>query len=102
MKRARLVTHSFATIGRYKLRTTFIILGTLIGTAALTLVIAAGGGAKRKMISTVRQLFGASSIMVMSGGTRFMGGPGANAKRLTLDDIAAVAAEVPQIEAWDP
>jgi putative ABC transport system permease protein len=102
MNRARLITHSFAAIARYKLRSVFIILGTLIGTAALTLVIAAGDGAKRKMISTVRQLFGASSIMVMSGGTQFMGGPGANAARLTLDDIEAVAAEVPEIEAWDP
>ncbi len=102
MNRARLVAHSFSAIGRYKLRSTFIILGTLIGTAALTLVIAAGGGAERKMISTVRQLFGASSITVMSGGTQFMGGPGANAARLTLDDIEAVAAEVPQIETWDP
>jgi putative ABC transport system permease protein len=102
MNRTKLVTHSFAAIGRYKLRSTFIILGALIGTAALTLVIAAGAGAKRKMISTIRQLFGTSSIMVMSGGTQFMGGPGANAARLTLDDIEAVAAEVPEIEAWDP
>lgn len=98
----RLITNSFAAIGRYKLRSAFIIAGTLIGTAALTIVIAAGGGVKRKMLSTVRQLFGASSILVMSGGTQFMGGPGANAVRLTLDDIEAVAAEVPQIEAWDP
>ena len=102
MNRSRLIAHSFATVGRYKLRSAFIILGTLIGTAALTLVIAAGTGAKRKMISTVRQLFGASSILVMSGGTQFMGGPTANAARLTLDDIEAVAAEVPEIEAWDP
>jgi len=79
-----------------------MILGTLIGTAALTLVLGAGAGAKRKMLSTVRQLFGASSILVMSGGTQFMGGPTANAARLTLDDIEAVASEVPQIEAWDP
>jgi len=98
----RLITNSFAAIGRYKLRSAFIIVGTLIGTAALTIVIAAGGGVKRKMLSTVRQLFGASSILVMSGGTQFMGGPTANAARLTLDDIEAVAAEVPQIEAWDP
>src|SRR5262249_15425131 len=102
MNRAKLITHSLSAISRYKLRSSFIILGTLIGTAALTLVIAAGDGAKRKMISTMRQLFGASSIMVMSGGTQFMGGPGANAARLTLDDIEAVASEVREIEAWDP
>ncbi len=102
MKRTRLVTHSFAAIRRYKLRSTFIILGALVGTAALTLVIAAGAGVERKMMSTVRQLFGASSILVMSGGTQFMGGPTANAARLTLDDIEAVAAEVPAVEAWDP
>src|SRR5437763_998657 len=102
MNRTRLTAHSIAAVGQYKLRSAFIILGTLIGAAALTLVISAGGGVKRKMLSTVRQLFGASSIMVMSGGTQFMGGPGANAARLTLDDIEAVASEVPEIEAWDP
>lgn len=102
MNRTRLIAHSFSAIARYKLRSTFIVLGTLVGTAALTLVIAAGGGAKRKMLSTVRQLFGASSILLMSGGTQFMGGPGANAARLTLDDVEAVAFAVPEIEAWDP
>src|SRR5437763_8994196 len=102
MNRTRLTAHSIAAVGQYKLRSAFIILGTLIGAAALTLVIAAGGGVKRKMLSTVRQLFGASSIMVMSGGTQFMDGPTASAARLTLDDIEAVAAEVPEIEDWDP
>lgn len=102
MKRSRLIRHSIRAIARYKLRSAFIILGSFIGTAALTLVVAVGDGAERKMLATMRQLFGASSILIMAGGTQLMSGPGANAARLTLDDLAAIADEVPEVEVWDP
>jgi putative ABC transport system permease protein len=102
MNTIRLVRHSMRAITRYKLRSAFIMLGSFIGATALTLVISVGGGAQRKMLATVRQLFGASSIMVMAGGTQLMSGPNANAARLTIDDIEAVATELPGIEAWDP
>jgi putative ABC transport system permease protein len=102
MKRTRLIRHSIRTMARYKLRSTFIALASLIGTAALLIVVAVGEGAERKALNTIRQLFGASSVMVMAGGTQFMGGPNANAARLTLDDIQAIADQVPQVEVWDP
>jgi putative ABC transport system permease protein len=94
--------HSIRAMTRYKLRSAFIMLGSFIGTAALTLIIAVGEGAERKILATVRQLFGASSIFIMAGGTQLMGGPGANAARMTIDDFVAIADEVPQIEVWDP
>jgi putative ABC transport system permease protein len=31
-----------------------------------------------------------------------MGGSGANAARLTIDDLETIAAEVPEVEVWDP
>ncbi len=102
MNRTRLIHHSIRAMTRYKLRSAFIMLGSFIGAAALTVVVSVGAGAERKMLSTVRQLFGASSILVMAGGTQLMGGTGANAARLTIDDIEAIAAEVPEIRIWDP
>lgn len=102
MSHTRLVSHSIRGIARYKLRSLFMMLGSLAGVATLTLVVSVGEGAQRKILATVGQLFGNSSIVVMSRGTELVGGPRPDAARLTLDDIEAVAAEVPGIEAWDP
>ncbi len=102
MSMARLVRHSFKAMGRYKLRSGFMMLGSFIGVAALTLVVSIGEGAERKILTTVRQLFGGSSIFVITGGGRLMGGPRPGAARLTIDEVEAVAEELPGIEAWDP
>jgi putative ABC transport system permease protein len=96
------VAHSFRALRRYKFRTTFIMLGSFIGAAALTLVISAGEAAERKVLATVRQLFGAQSVLVMAGGTQLMSGGRGDAARLTLDDVERAASEIPQIVAWDP
>ena len=102
MSTARLIRHSFKAMGRYKLRSGFMMLGSFIGVAALTLVVSIGEGAERKILTTVRQLFGGSSIFVITGGGRLMGGPRPGAARLTIDDAEAVAEELPGIEVWDP
>ena len=77
-------------------------LGSLIGVTALTFVLAVGAGAQRKLLETVRQLFGPSAIVVSSGGGFFLGGPRGQASRLTLDDAAALAEALPEVESWDP
>ncbi|HEY2290096.1 MAG TPA: ABC transporter permease [Thermoanaerobaculia bacterium] len=103
MRTARLLKHSLRSVGRYKLRSGFMMLGSLVGVAALTLVIAVGQGAERKLVSTVRQLFGGSSVLVIAGGGRLMGGPrGAPAGRMTLAEMEAVVKALPEVEAWDP
>lgn len=102
MSTPRLVRHSLRTIARHPFRSGFMMLGSFVGVAALTLVVSIGEGAERKMLSTVRQLFSGSSILVMSGGGRMMGGPRADGARLTLDDLEAIAREIPAIESWDP
>jgi putative ABC transport system permease protein len=77
------------------------MLGSLVGVAALTLVVSIGQGAEVKMLKTVRQMLGESSVLVISGGSRIMGSPREGASRLTIDDLAAVASELDAIEAWD-
>src|SRR5262249_17419848 len=101
MSTARLLRSSLKMMGRYKLRSGFMMLGSLIGVAALTFVLTIGAAAQRKLLATVRQLFGPSSIVVTSGGV-FMGGPHGPAGRITLDDAAALATAIPELEAWDP
>ena len=39
MKNARLARHSLRIMGRYRLRTSFMMLGSVIGIAALTFVV---------------------------------------------------------------
>ncbi len=102
MNASRLLRHSLLALPRYRLRSAFVMLGFTLGAAALMLVLAVGEGAERKTLTTVRQLFGSSSIMIMTGGTELMSGPRPGAARLTLDDLEAVAAAVPEIAAWDP
>jgi len=102
MKNARLARHSLRMMERYKLRTSFMMLGSVIGIAALTFVISVGQSAQRKILKTVGQMFGDSGIVIHDGGGEMMGGPRGPGTRLKVDDIAAVAKELPGIEVWDP
>ena len=89
-------------LGRHKVRTGFMMVGSFIGVAALTLVISVGQAMKQKMLTMARQMFGESSVMVVDGGGHMMGGPRNPGTRLKADDIEAAAKEVPGIENWDP
>lgn len=77
-------------------------LGSFAGGAALMLIMSLGQAASTKVLATVRQLFGGSSIIVVAGGSQLLGGPRPDTARLTIDDIRWIAAEVPEIVAWDP
>jgi len=102
MKALRVVGHSFRMMARYKLRTCFMMLGSLIGIAALTFVISAGQLVERKILQEVSREFGDSSIIVHDGGGEMMHGPRGPGIRLKTDDIEAIAKEVPGVMAWDP
>jgi len=101
VRRARLLAAGFASMRRFKLRSAAMIVGSLVGVAALTLVVSVGKGVERKVLSTVRQIFGDSSVLVVAGGSNLMSGPRPGTARLTLDDMEAVAREVADVEAWD-
>src|SRR5262249_42172109 len=102
MKSARLAKHSLRMMSRYKLRTGFMMLGSLIGMAGLAFVISFGQSAQRKILKTVGQVFGDSAIVIQDGGGGRMGGRRAPGTRLKIDDIEAIAKEVEGVEAWDP
>lgn len=102
MSTTRLLRSCLRAMGRQKLRSGFMMLGSIVGVAALTFVLTIGAAAQKKIMATVRQLFGPSSIIVTSGGGFIMGGPHGEGARLTLDDAAALAQALPQVEAWDP
>jgi putative ABC transport system permease protein len=102
MNTMRLVSHSAGMMGRHKLRTGFMMIGSFIGVAALTLVVSVGLAAERKMLNLAHQMFGESSLMIIDGGGHMMGGPRSPGTRLKIDDLEAIAKQVPKIESWDP
>ena len=98
----RLIAHSVGVMARYRLRSATVMLGSLVGVTALTLVVSLGQGMEAKVLKTVGPMLGDSSILIISGGSRIMGSPRAGASRLTIDELTALAAELGDIEAWDP
>jgi len=101
MKASRLAKHSLRMMSRYKLRTSFMMLGSLIGIAALTFVISVGQLAQRKIVTMVGHVFGDSTIIVHTGGGAMMGGPRGAGTRLTVDDVKAIVKQVPGVTDWD-
>lgn len=103
MKKGQIIKSSFRMMGRYKLRTFFMMIGILVGITALTLIFSIGKGTEQKILKEIENLFNASSIMVTSGRGRMMGGPqqGSTA-RLTIKDLKTCAEEIPNIAMWDP
>jgi putative ABC transport system permease protein len=102
MNTMRLVSHSAGMMRRHKVRTGFMMVGSFIGVAALTLVVSVGQAVKQKMVAMARQVFGEDSVMVMDGGGHMLGAPRNPGTRLKLDDAQAIATEVPGIENWEP
>ncbi len=101
MNTMRLVSHSAGLMGRHKLRSVFMMIGSFIGVAALTLVVSVGLAAERRLLKLTHQMFGESSLMIIDGGGHMMGGPRNPGKRLKLDDLEAVGKQLPEIESWD-
>jgi putative ABC transport system permease protein len=89
-------------LSRHRLRTAFIMLSSLVGVAALTFVLLVGQAARSKLLTTIQQIFGDSSIVVVAGGNELMAGPRPDAARLTIDDVEAIVAALPEVDAWDP
>lgn len=101
MKIRRLIHNSVQMMGRFKLRTSFMMLGSFIGVAALTFVLSVGQLAQQKILKMVSRMFSDSTIVVHAGGGAIMGGPHGGATRLNAGDIQAIAKEVPGVTDWD-
>lgn len=102
MKTTSLVENSIRSLRRHRLRSFWIMLGSFVGVAALTFVLTAGQGARRKMLVTIGQIFGDSSVIVVAGGGELIGGPRPDAARLTIEDMEMVLKAVPDVLDWDP
>jgi putative ABC transport system permease protein len=102
MKAEQVIQQAVRSMRRYKLRTSFMMLGSFIGVAALILVVSVGQAAQIGLTRMLKQTFGDAGVIVVGGGSRIMGGAHAPSARLTIDDMTAVVQEVSGIAVWDP
>jgi putative ABC transport system permease protein len=104
MKTQRLLRHGLRDMGRHRLRTFFMMLGTFVGVLALTVVLAIGQGTREAVTENIERMFAGNSILLSAGGGGMMGGPGADGPTTTLvvEDLEEIQASVPGIRVFDP
>src|SRR3989304_4181831 len=91
-----------------KVRTFLMMVGVIIGIAALISIVAVGQGAKAKVVRSAGKMWGTNPIMVTAsaGGPnagRHMGmGVGVGAQTLTMEDLQAIEKEVPNVRKASP
>ncbi len=104
MRTRRLMGHGLRGMGRHRLRTFFMMLGTFMGVLAFTLVVAIGQGTRDSVLGNIERMFAGSSIFLSAGGGGMMGGPRADGPTTTLvmEDLEVIQAAVPGIRVYDP
>ena len=95
MKVNRLMKIAYTGLGRNKLRTFLMMIGIVISITALTLIISAGLGARKRVMDRVKK-FGLQSMMVFAGGGRQIGMQSGTepVSTLTLQDAEIINNEV--------
>jgi len=98
LKTLRIVKVAFKSLGKNKLRTFLMMIGIVIGIIALTLVVSAGLGAKKRVMDRVK-IFGLDSLMIRAGAGQEMGRPSGGQQTVTLkiEDAEAIKQEIKQV-----
>ena len=104
MKTERLIRYGLRGMGRHRLRTFFMMLGTFVGVLALTLVVAIGQGTRDSVLGNIERMFAGNSILLSAGGGGMMGGPRADGPTTTLvmEDLEEILSTVPGVTVYDP
>jgi putative ABC transport system permease protein len=101
MKMLRTAREGIQSLAANPLRTFFMMAGTIVGIAALTVIMAIGKGTESQVMKRVEN-FGPRAMMLVAGGGRTIGPPDGSVTTLTLDDVRALREEVPGLEIVTP
>lgn len=101
MRMLRIAGVGIEALATHKLRTFLMMSGTLVGVAALTVVMAMGKGTERKIMERVEN-FGPRAIMLTAGGGKDVPGPDLTTTTLTLRDAESIRQNIGGIEAIAP
>ena len=101
MRHHRIVHQGVRALATSKLRTFFMMAGTIVGVASLTIIMALGGGTEKKVMKRVRN-FGPRAMMLIAGGGKDLPPPDLAVTTLTLEDAEAVRREIDGLETVSP
>jgi putative ABC transport system permease protein len=101
MRILRIATEGTRALTGHKLRTFFMMAGTIVGIAALTIIMAVGAGTEKKVMKRVNA-FGTHAIMITAGGGKGFSPPQAGVTTLRLEDADAISSQVRGIEVVAP
>ncbi len=104
MKKNMMLKSSLRIMASHKLRSFFMMIGMVIGVAALILVFSLGKGTEKKIMMSIERMFNSSSILIGAGRGKMMSGTqdGGPVTSLTVADIEFLQQEVPNIVMADP
>ena len=101
MRLPRIAGEGVQALGTNKLRTLFMMAGTIVGVAALVVIMAIGKGTEKKITKRV-QNFGPRAMMLIAGGGKDMPPPDMSVTTLTLEDAEAVRNQIDGLEVVSP
>ena len=101
MRIQQIIGEGIHALGSNKLRTFFMTVGTIVGIAALTIVMSVGAGTEKKVMQRVEN-FGIRAIMVTAGGGKGFSPPQGGVTTLRLEDADAIRDQIDGIEIVTP
>jgi len=97
MRLIRIAREGARALATHKLRTFFMMTGTVVGIASLTVIMALGKGTQREVMARVNS-FGTRLIKISAGGGKGYTRPQAGVVTLKMADADAIRSE---IRGWD-
>jgi putative ABC transport system permease protein len=101
MRLLHITGEGIQALAAHKLRTFFMMAGTILGIASLTVIMAVGKGTEKKVMKRVNA-FGTKAIMVTAGGGKGFAPPQAGVTTLRMEDAEAIRNQIPEIEIVSP
>ena len=104
MRKKRILQSCIKILNRNRLNTLFMILGIVIGIAALTLTFSIGKGTEKQLMDNVKKQFNSNNIYIGAGREQMGGGPVSQgpANTLKIEDLEAIMNQIPGIAMYDP
>lgn len=101
MRLLRIAREGTQALAANKTRTFFMMAGTIVGIAALTVIMAIGKGTERKIRQRVES-FGPRAMMLIAGGGKDLPPPDMNVTTLRLEDAQAIRDQIDGLEVVTP
>jgi putative ABC transport system permease protein len=101
MRLPRIAKEGLQALGINKLRTFFMMAGTIVGVAALVVIMAIGKGTEKKVAKRM-QNFGPNAMMLIAGGGKDLPPPDMTVTTLTLEDSEAIRNQIDGLKTISP